>query len=185
MEITVKQVTPWSRALDAARWTVHKESLGGKEPSDKFKKQILLAEHSPIREVVYDIAIKGIPQWVSVHLVRHHEGVQFYVGTQREDRVKLSCKRDDLPQGSLVDVKMTINAQALINISRKRLCTKAAPETRAVWKAVITELSFVDPIMASKCVPECVYRGFCPEMQSCRWCDTHSYRELANKYREV
>lgn len=38
----------WNEILNRARTTVHKEELS-KEPSDKFKEGILMAEHSPIR----------------------------------------------------------------------------------------------------------------------------------------
>jgi hypothetical protein len=54
---------------------------------------------------------------------------------------------------------MTCNAQAFINISRKRLCKGcASPETRQAWEIVIKALSEIDPILAEKCVPECIYR---------------------------
>jgi thymidylate synthase ThyX len=42
----------------------------------------------------------------------------------------LDVPRDELPQGSLNDMDMTCNAQAFINISRKRLCSRASKETR-------------------------------------------------------
>ena len=38
----------WAEVLDACRSTVSKEYLN-KEPSEKFKKAIIVAEHSPIR----------------------------------------------------------------------------------------------------------------------------------------
>ena len=63
---------------------------------------------------------------------------------------------------------MTCNAQAFMNISRKRLCYGcASEETRFAWQLVINALKEIDPILAEKCVPECVYRGFCPEEDKC------------------
>ena len=56
----------WKRVLNAARRTVGKKPID-KEPSDSFKKEILLAEHSPIRLLEYDFTIENIRQWVSVH----------------------------------------------------------------------------------------------------------------------
>lgn len=170
MLIEIKQVTPWSRALTAARRTVHKRSLGDKEPTDEWKRKILLAHHSPIRLVEYDITIMGIPYWVAMHLVRHHEGVQFFVGTQRDDRVKNDCSRDELPQGTLVDMMISANAEALMNISAKRLCGQAAAETRKVWRAVVEELRHVDPVLAERCVPRCIVERGCNELKPCgRW----------------
>lgn len=56
----------WRRVLNAARRTVGKKPLD-KEPSDGFKREILLAEHSPIRLLEYDFTWEDIRQWVSVH----------------------------------------------------------------------------------------------------------------------
>lgn len=68
-------VTSWSRALNAARRTVGKSALK-KEPSDSWKAKMLLAEHSPIRLVEYEWTWEQIPQWVTVHFVRHHIGCE-------------------------------------------------------------------------------------------------------------
>ncbi len=81
---------------------------------------------------------------------------------------------------------MMCNAQAFINISRKRLCSCASKETRESWKAVIAYLKEVDPILAEKCVPECVYRGFCPEFdRCCGYVNTEAYKNRLEEYRKV
>ena len=54
MTVRVEQVTPWLRALNAARWTMGKAPLN-KEPSNEWKDKIIRAEHSPIRLVEFDI----------------------------------------------------------------------------------------------------------------------------------
>lgn len=191
MEVTrFECVKPdWIRVVNAARRTWGKEPINH-EPSDKFKKEILLAEHSPIRLLEYDFTIADIRQWVTVHLVRHHEGCEKFVHTQRQDinqeiekitkEIVRICEvegltrdgwreRDYLFQGQENDMDMTCNAQAFINISRKRLCIGcASPETRKAWEIVIEKLEEIDPILASVCVPECIYRGgFCPEKRRC------------------
>jgi sarcosine oxidase delta subunit len=74
----------WIRVVNAARRTVGKQPINH-EPSVGFKKSILLAEHSPIRLLEYDFTISDIRQWVTVHLVRHHEGCEKFVHTQRQD----------------------------------------------------------------------------------------------------
>lgn len=183
--IKLEQVTTWNRVLNAARKTVGKVPLK-KEPSDKWKAKMLLSEHSPIRLLEYDFSWADIKQWVTVHLVRHHEGCEKFVHSQREDRRELGIPRDDLPQGSLNDMDMTCNAQALINISRKRLCSCASFETREAWKQVIEELRKVDPILADKCVPECLYRGFCPEFdRCCGYVKTDKFKIDLAKYRSI
>lgn len=134
------------------------------EPSIKWRYKMLRAMHSPIRELTFRIAIT-IPTFVSVHLSRHHVGVTHYVRTQRTDRTgeDRSKKTQDAP----VRHTMSINAEAIINISRKRLCGMADIETQKAWNAVVKALREVDPILAAFCVPECIFRGYCPEFKSC------------------
>ena len=185
----LEQVTSWSRVLNAARRTIGKESLD-KEPSDSWKAKMLLAEHSPIRLLEYDWSWGEIRQWVTAHLVRHHEGCEKFVHTQRGDRRKILEDyevetRDELPQGALNDMDMTANAQALINISRKRLCNCASKETREAWTQVKEAIAEIDPVLASKMVPECLYRGFCPEfINPCGYSKTEKYQNDLKKYRE-
>ena len=176
--------TTWKRALNAARRTVGKKPLD-KEPSKSWEAKMLLAEHSPIRLVEYDITFEDIKQWVSVHLVRHWLGFIPFVHSQREDRRKLEVPRDELPQGALNDMDVSINAQAMINVSRKRLCQKASPETRDAWQKVVDAVGQIDPIMAEKCVPNCVYRGFCPELESCGFVNSPKFKEMLEKYRNT
>ena len=176
--------TTWKRALNAARRTVGKKPLD-KEPSKSWEAKMLLAEHSPIRLVEYDISFENIKQWVTVHLVRHWLGFIPFVHSQREDRRQLEVPRDELPQGALNDMDVSINAQAMINVSRKRLCSKASPETRDAWQKVVNAVGQIDPVMAEKCVPNCVYRGFCPELESCGFVESPKFKEMLEKYRNT
>jgi len=180
----LEQITSWKRVLNAARRTVGKEYLD-KEPSMSWKAKVLLAEHSPIRLLEYDFGWNKIRQWVTTHLVRHHEGCEKFVHSQRSDRRELPCDRDHIYQGAKNDMDMTCNAQAMINISRKRLCNCASKETRQAWKLVMDELEKVDPILRKKCVPECVYRGFCPELQSCGYWKTVLFKKDLAEYRRT
>lgn len=184
------KVTSWKRVLNAARRTIGKEPLD-KEPSNSWKAKILLAEHSPIRLLEYEWTWKNIQQWVTTHLVRHHEGCEKFVHSQRGDRRAILEEynvnsRDELPQGALNDMDMTANAQALINISRKRLCSCASRETREAWQQVKAKIAEQDPILASKMVPECLYRGFCPEwINSCGYSRTEKFRKDLEEYRNT
>ena len=144
----IEQVTSWKRVLNAARRTIGKKPLN-KEPSNSWKAKMLLAEHSPIRLLEYDWSWNTIKQWVTAHLVRHHEGCEKFVHSQRGDRRAILEEfgvqtRDELPQGALNDMDMTANAQALINISRKRLCNCASKETREAWQQVKESIKEVD-----------------------------------------
>lgn len=197
----------WIRVVNAARRTWGKDPIDH-EPSDKFKRQILLAEHSPIRLLEYDFTIEDIRQWVTVHLCRHHIGCEKFVHSQRQDinsEVEVITKRlievldeegllrkgwrerDYMFQGESNEMDMTCNAQSFINISRKRLCVGCASfETRKAWQVVIDALRDVDPILAEKCVPDCVYRGFCTEgKRCCGFVNTETYQKRLEEYRKV
>ena len=178
----VEYADVWSKVKRAARTTISLEGEGA-YPSDSWKKTILLAEHSPIRKIKFSWKWKDLKSWVSVHFVRHWLGILHWVTTQRTDRTGVN--RDNSPQDTPVSHECEANAQALINISRRRLCTMASPETRAAWREVKTEVAKKDPVLASVMVPECIYRGFCPEFQSCGYADTEAYRKALEEYRRV
>ena len=171
----------WQDVKNAAMNTIGRNT--GKYPDSVWKKKILLAEHSPVRLMHFSWRWKDLPYWVSVHIVRHKVGIEHFVSTQRSDRTGIS--RDELPQGSLVAHECQADAQALINISRKRLCSGASPETRAAWQLVKDKVAECEPELASCMVRECVYRGFGPEMHSCGYVNTEEYAREVRLYREA
>ena len=152
----------WQEVVDDCRSTVGKPPLG-REPSETFKKNILIAEHSPIRDITVKWKWRGIKSWVATHWVRHKW--ECFVRSQRSDRTGVD--RDKLPQDAPVDFTGEANAQALIDTMRKRLCYQASPETRAYAEDLKAKLRDVQPELSDVLVPNCVYRCGCPEMQSC------------------
>ena len=115
--------------------------------------------------------------------VRHKYGIEHFVSTQRTDRTgeDRTAKTQDAP----VMHECFANAQAVMFISRRRLCGMASPETRAAWQLIVDEIAKVEPSVADCCVPECVYRGFCPEFKSCGFCGTPAYQKMLERYRQV
>ena len=192
MEIIVTKVTDWDLVLDLARLTVNKNRLN-KNPSEDFKKSILISEHSPIRSLQFVIEMKNIPSWVSQHIARHDafanhtvresNGDSHFVGTSRTDRTGID--RNKLPQDALVNHTIYCNAQDLITISRKRLCSCASKETREVWQKVKEAIAKIEPTMASVMVRECVYRGFCPEKSCCMYINTTKFSEEVENYHNL
>lgn len=176
----LKKFTNWQEIKDTTMNTVGKDS--GKLPDSNWKRRLLISEHSPIRRLKFYWRWVNIKYWVSVHLVRHKIGIEHWVSTQRTDRTGMN--RDQLPQNSLVKHACEADAQAMINISRKRLCFCASPETRKAWEAVKEEVDKVEPELASCMVKECVYRGFCPEMFPCGYSDTIQFQKELAEYRK-
>lgn len=198
--VEVVQETPWKRALNAARRTIGKKPLD-KDPSDDWKKKVIMAEHSPIKLVEYRISYADLRQWVGVHLIRHEHSLPM-IHSQRGDRRDIDAmiekvmsilgddiknspdfnKRDYLFQGEVNDQDFYVNAQTLINISRKRLCACASPETRYAWKLVKEAINEFDPIMAAFMVPNCIYRGRCPEIETCGYHTTEAHHKAVDEY---
>lgn len=172
----------WRQVADACRTTVGKEAGTG-EVSSSFKRRLLLAEHSPIRKLSYNWKWADLKSWISVHFVRHKFGIEHWVQSQRPDRPSSTANRDEAPQGTLINHECEANAQAIINISRKRLCQQAMPETREAWREVVRRIEQVEPELARVCVPDCVYRGWCYEMNSCGYHKTKGFAEAVDRYR--
>ena len=174
----------WQEVVDDCRSTVGKESLGH-EPSEAFKRSILIAEHSPIRDIVIKWKWDNIKSWIATHWSRHKW--ECFIKTQRTDRTGVD--RDKLPQDTLVSFTGEANVQALIDTMRKRLCYQAAPETREYAEDLKRAIHEVEPEISDVLTPNCVYRCGCPEMQSCglfhRLCSSKDfvYSDIQDRYR--
>lgn len=154
----------WQRCLALARHTVSKDPTG-KPVSDSWKRKALRAQHSPIRTLMFTIEME-LPYYSSVHFARHKIGVEHYVTTQRNDR-QGNYDRRDAPQGQLVRHVMDINADALIGMAHRRLCTQADAETRYIMSVICRKVIKVNPEFSDVLVPMCEYQGRCPEFKPC------------------
>lgn len=132
-----------------------------KEPIREWKRKLLIAEHSPLRHSLITIQIDNIPYAIAMHFVRHHEGVTPYVTTSREDRTGID--RHTRSQMEPVSMRMDLNIQALINISRKRLCNQVDRTTQKIWLEVIKKIAEYDQDIAWACIPEGIRCCGCPE----------------------
>ena len=145
--------------------TVGKETE--KPPTEKFRKDILRARHSPIRELRFVFLLRDIPYWVSVHLCRHVHA-QPYVRTQRNDR-QSDYDREKAPQDAPVNMMWSMNAEELMTIANKRLCGLASDKTREVVQMCCDKVLEVCPEFKGELVPMCVRNGgICHEMFPCR-----------------
>ena len=133
-------------------------------PDEEWKKRILRARHSPIRELRFAFEFE-IPYWVSVHLCRHVHA-QPYVRSQRNDR-QSEYDRNKAAQDAPVTMIWTMNAEELMTIANKRLCLMASEETQDVVYKMRWLVEDVCPEFEGLLVPACVYNGKCHEMFYC------------------
>lgn len=113
----------WMEVASDCRSTVGKPPLDH-EPSTEFKRKILIAEHSPIRDISVKWTWHGIKSWVATHWSRHK--FEKYIKSQRSDRTGIP--RDKLPQDAPVDFTGDANVQALI-VPCGNVCA-ASPQQR-------------------------------------------------------
>lgn len=84
------------------------------------------------------------------------------------------------------DLAFLCNAESLINMAHKRLCTKASQETGDVVREIKCQVSQVDPDLAQHMVPTCVFRnGICPEPNTCSYCMSTTGRALLEDYQRI
>jgi hypothetical protein len=172
----------WKEILNACRTTVNKDEID-KEPTSEWKRKLLLSEHSPIRKLTISAKWENLKSWISVHFIRHKIGIEHFVRSQRPERGG-NLNRDEQPQGTLINHEIEANAQAIINISRKRLCSMAQVETREAWKEFLNQFKDKEPELYSACICECIYRGHCYELNSCGYYKTNEYIRELEKYRK-
>jgi hypothetical protein len=182
MKIEITKVTSWADVLNAARFTQRK-SLKSGDPSVTWKKKIIKAEHSPLRALMFNIDFYDIPSYVQNHLVRHVHA-QPFVSTSRPDIDGKQVPREEQKKTDPVNMRLFLNAQEIINISRARLCNKAEDKTRLIWNKVIDELRKTEPELANACIPNCIYRGFCPEIKSCGLANGDLFLSKLRNYRD-
>lgn len=163
----------WEEVVNDCRATVGKKELG-KEPSESFKRSILISEHSPIRDISIKWRWVNMPHWVTVHWVRHKW--EKFVTSQRSDRTGIL--RDKLPQDEPQNFVGEANSQHLIDTFRKRLCRMASKETREYAEDFKKTLKNVQPEISDVLVPNCVYRCGCPEPNGCKWFDHMAAKHL-------
>jgi len=154
----------WVDVKNKCRNTINKDHTDN-QPNSEFKTKLLISEHSPIRLIKVNWLWSKIKYWVSTHYVRHHQGIEKWVSTQRSDRTNVD--RDEIGQGAPVNFEAEANAQSLINMAKVRLCYQASKETRELFEDLKVTISKSEPELADVLVPSCIYRAGCSEFTEC------------------
>ena len=154
----------WKRVKNHCRTTDNKDFTEN-EPTDTFKKKLLISEHSPIRLLEFDWSWKSIYYWLSTEWSRHK--FEKFISSQRDDRLVDDTPRGKKPQDALVNFDGYANMQNLIDSWRKRLCGNATPEAVELAEDFKIELHKTHPYESDVLVPNCIYRAGCPEFSCC------------------
>ena len=160
-EVFVEKLTD----IDLLQWAC---SMTIDSVSNMNLERIYRNEHSPIRTQIFKVSMIGIPTFVSTHFVRHNVGILgHFCKTQRDDRIG-DTEGTAHDRWTPTNHGILCNAQALINIARKRLCNTSHLSTRAVMYTIRDAVKEVDEYLAKRMLPECRYRGnVCHEDRMC------------------
>ena len=167
MKVSFKRLIGPEEMVPAMRVTKGKDMFDAKMPSLKLWYKMILSQHSSHRVVVYRFYCEDVPYYVHTHFVRHNQGIQFHVKSQRVDK-----DRANSLQGAFVDMLFDANVQALLNVAKARLCYKADDTARSLMKkikyALIFEGDEYDKVLGKLLMKPCQwYPGFCSELESC------------------
>ena len=183
-EKTLTQVTvfnciidDWRRVKNHCRTTINKR-FTEKDATDAFKKKLLMSEHTPIRLIEFDWSWRDIPYWVSTEWSRHK--FEKFISTQRDDKLIDNIPRGEKPQKTPVNLDGYANMQQLIDAFRKRLCFQATKEARELAEDFKITLHSTHPHESNVLVPNCIYRGGCPEFTPCGY--WKKFRDFCVKY---
>lgn len=150
-----------------AIWVTMGKTEEPKKPiSSELLYKILRARHSPIRVLNFAFLIEDIPSNIATHLVRHVHAVPF-VSSLRNDRQE-RMDGDLAPRNTPVDMILYCNAEELMTIANKRLCSKASQKTREAVKMMCDCVEEKYPEFREFLVPMCLYHGgVCHEIEPC------------------
>lgn len=174
----LKSNNEWDAVLDDSRATVSKKALN-KEPSRNFKRAILIAMHSTIRNLIIRWKWINMPSFCATHFSRHK--LEKFISTQRSDRTGVD--RTKLPQDAPVSFTGLANAQNIIDMMAKRLCFTADKTTVEYAQSLKRELRPIEPELADVCVPACIMYGGCREEGLGTGC--HFYENFLKRHPEI
>jgi hypothetical protein len=173
MKVTHERLVGPEFMVPAMRVTRGKDMYTKKLPSLDAWYTMLISEHSSHRAVKYRIYVEDIPFYTHVHLVRHHVGFEPHVYSQRDDNgIQETTPRDDYPQGTLISMFFDANVQAILNISRKRLCHKAHRTAQQFVQKLKYSLIYTgddyDKMLGKLLLQPCSwFPGICQEPEPC------------------
>lgn len=79
-----------------------------------------------------------------------------------------------------------MNAEAIMNMGEKRLCSMASKETREIWLKVLSEVSKVDPDLVKFCVKPCIsHGGICRESKCCGYNKSETGKLEIENYKKL
>lgn len=178
MDVILEKLTSINEAKELIETSVN----GEYKSKIKNLTKLYMSEHSPMYSQIFKIKLIGIPYFVHTHIRTHKSHfIVETVTTNREDRGgDINCNRY-----TPVDMIIICNAKTIVNMCLKRLCSKASPETREVFKIMKEKMKDLDPDLVRFMVPQCMYRcGLCTEWDCCGYNKSDKFKSEFKEYIE-
>lgn len=121
----------------------------------------------------------------NIHESMTEDEVQSFVDALAEMGTEVKSWSDKFDRNKPVNIGLLLNAEEIINISRARLCAKAASETREIWRKALDLIEEVDPDLVRFCKRPCVLSGLCRESKSCGYMTSEPYKVERRFYKEM
>lgn len=118
-----------------------------------------------IRELMTDP--DGNTSQVSVQIAKFMEEYDELMDVLRDAGVPQEDSRYFMPQGTVTDIVVSMNARELRKFFALRVCTRAQWEIREVANSMLALCKETAPALFENAGPSCKLLGHCPEKRSC------------------
>lgn len=185
MEVIITKFTSIEEAKKCIETSVYSKTF---KSHLKDLRKLYFTEHSPMYSQIFMLELKQIPYYLHTHLRTHK--THFITETVTTGRLDMGADETEFHSTDYrhrpVNMIIMCNAKTLIDISRKRLCSKADSEMRDLWNKVRDIMKSVDKELYRYMVPQCVYRGgICPEVFGtgcCGYIHTKKFKDQLYSY---
>ena len=135
-------------------------------------------QHGTLNRYIFEVQAV-VPERVHSHLRTHHLINEFYAcSTSRPD----ICSAD----GKMRSISLLLPLKRAIEIFGLRLCKKSWHETTKFFKQLKEKLVEIEPILEPILQPQCIHKGFCPEMKnSCGYELTGRFTSTRESYENI
>lgn len=109
----------------------------------------------------------GSASLVSVQIAKFMEEYDELMDVLRDAGVPQEDSRYFMPQGTVTDIVVSMNARELRKFFALRVCTRAQWEIREVANSMLALCKETAPALFENAGPSCKLLGHCPEKRSC------------------
>ena len=139
-----------------------------------WRRMMLMEEHPSVNMIIFNFRWDWVPSWIILHNVRNFQNIHWFYWCAPNHERWLRFPS--------VPLEGQCTALDLIRASRLALCKNTPKEVRDYWYMLKKEIARYQPEIADAMVQECVFRGFCPKINTCAFSQSTTFRRHREKY---